>query len=486
MNTIIKQIMKIFSYSALVAVILFVSAPFAYADVAPPLAEFSSNPLFEKINFMPGDSAVGDIVVNNRYDETKRVIAEGVNVLDEGLGEVLDLVITENGEPVYEGHTLGEFLSSGEVFLSELDSFGSVKYIFTVTFAEDIEEHQGETLGFDICIGFEGGDQYCGDTVISNEDDTDGGEDSGEDTTVAGSGSSGGGGTYRLQISDEHVEEKTVASGGGGTALIVWETNLLATSQVVYGPASDSYSLDIYDDMFGYPLASLEDSIKVQHHEVLLTDLDVNITYKYRVISRASPATVSYQHMFTVDSNGVVTEVEDVQSVWGAYEPAVTAYDEPDTLLPGGDSNTSLALQNIAASPAVFEHLDNVGSADGDELGVDELEIGGSVELPLDIPDTDLSRGGNTASVFGVFPSSLDEFTQCIWKFVLILILIYIFVLLLSKFVGKKDKKSIIQFWIYGTGLSLVVVYLMNILCVLTPLGILLIGLSGWLIVEKK
>ena len=87
----------------------------------------------------------------------------------------------------------------------------------------------------------------------------------------------------------------------GDTATIQWDTNLLATSQVIYGPVPPGgYILNTgILPYLGYPLGTTENGTKVLNHSVTLTGLAPG-TYVYRVVSRASPPTVSVEHTFTM------------------------------------------------------------------------------------------------------------------------------------------------------------------------------------------
>ena len=126
---------------------------------------------------------------------------------------------------------------------------------------------------------------------------------------LCSSGSSGGGGgssggTQHLIIFNEQASNIS-ASGvipGSGLATITWNTNIPATSQVVYGLDSGvSYPFDINTlPYFGYPSGIGEDLTKTVNHSMLLTGLTPGETYVYRVVSRASPPTISYEHEFTV------------------------------------------------------------------------------------------------------------------------------------------------------------------------------------------
>ena len=277
----------------------------AYAQEAPRLdVTFIPDPLFSEDNFLPGDGASGQVLVLNNTDTEQTILTEAVNILDvDGLGDVLTLEITRVGTGLIYGAgdgSFADFLTGGELVLGTLAPGDTADFTFDVAFRESAgNEYQLAELGFDICVGFQGDNQgsYCGDTAIGGEQGTDGGTGGGGASSVTGGGGGGGLSTgVPLAISNEQVAETNPSAG---TATITWQTNYLATSQVVYGPATAQYSLDIYAPNFGYPMGTVEDSAKVIDHEVILTGLTEGETYLYRVISRASPPTVSYERSFT-------------------------------------------------------------------------------------------------------------------------------------------------------------------------------------------
>ncbi|KKP88672.1 MAG: hypothetical protein UR92_C0001G0051 [Candidatus Nomurabacteria bacterium GW2011_GWA2_35_80] len=106
--------------------------------------------------------------------------------------------------------------------LSALDS-GSTTYTFEVSFLDSTDnDYQGKSLGFDLCIGFSGGNLQCGDTVVSGEDGDGGGG------SISGSGS----GSIVLTIFNEQALNISSVDESG-IATITWNTNKLATSQVI-------------------------------------------------------------------------------------------------------------------------------------------------------------------------------------------------------------------------------------------------------------
>jgi len=285
----------------IVFVTVFGSAPQAFAvNANPPLSvTFSATPLFSEANFVPGNAVTRTVVVSNNSDSPQQVLVEAVNAVDSGgLGDTLDLLITEADTIRYQG-TVGAFLRAGEVPLSLLSHGASTTYSFEVTFeSAAVNDVQDKTLGFDLCVGFSGGTKNCGDTVIGSGNDTGGTTGSNVGGSTGGSVSVTGGGGIAGPLSLVIFNEQSRSMLHETT--ITWDTNELSTSQVIYGPASAGpYNLNLTATNFGYPLSTTEDSAKVMNHAVLLTGLVPGQTYLYRVVSRASLPTIGYEHQFT-------------------------------------------------------------------------------------------------------------------------------------------------------------------------------------------
>ena len=281
----------------------FIASPaIAYAENL--VVDFDPNPLFEQNNFLPGDISIGKAKVTNNSGSTQTVITESINGFDaDGLGGHLNLTIIDSDSVSYFTNTLAHFLSDGEVTLGTLDNGESKTYTFTVSFINiNDNEYQGKSLGFDVCVGFEGGETNCGDTVVGSENDTGGGGSSGGGGTSTGTSGISNPPTSLDVFNEETIEINTEDA----TAMIEWNSNLLSTSQVIYGKQSEgSYSLNLaVDPYFGYPLGTVEDPVKVIHHSVQLINLEVGQTYLYRVVSRASPPTIGFERTFTISKGG--------------------------------------------------------------------------------------------------------------------------------------------------------------------------------------
>ena len=283
-----------------IAVVMMLGfAPRAFA-VDPMTVVFAPNPIFGAVlNFLPGDSKDGDATVTNNTDTSQNVYAESVNGFDpDGLGSQLRLRVLEGANVLYD-NVFSNFLSAGPVSLSSLGAGNSTTYTFKVSFIDSEDnDSQGKTLGFGLCIGFSGGTFQCGDTVISDPESPIPPDGNGN-----GGGGGGGGQFLNLIIFNESAlvtYSGTPVGTPDGIADVTWQTNLLSTSQVVYGLASGSYPLDLNSPTFGYPSITAENPLKVINHSVTLTDLIQGQTYVYRVISRASPPTISPEYSFTL------------------------------------------------------------------------------------------------------------------------------------------------------------------------------------------
>lgn len=422
------------------------STTVAYAENL--VVNFEADPLFSEANFLPGNEVVRTVGVTNNSEESQDIIVESINATDEdGLGDELNLVIKEGATTLYDD-TLGEFLRAGEVSLSELGVDNSTTYSFGVTFNSGSDnDTQATNLGFDLCVGFEGGETNCGGTTVGGEGGTDGGGTSGGGGSSGGSGGGGGGGGGIIDHTPLEVfnEEVTDTNNTSVTAVIEWDSNLLSTSQVVYGKESDGpYSLNMtVDPYFGYPQGTLEDKAKVTHHVVVLTGLDVGETYLYRVVSRASPPTVGFEQKFTLAQEGNYTGATPTS--YGGVPEQV-----------GGDSPDN--------TPSTYESLiENI-------LGEQKEALGEATDDSIDTTQV-------AALGFLTIPDNLYDFLKCLSLFLLFLLLIYIAWVLWGKEKYKEAdgafSKRLGMFFFVGALVSLVVAYLLDFNCTMIPLSIL-------------
>lgn len=351
-----KKFTKILILSIFTILIVGSFTKSAFAETPPLSVTFSSDPLFKEVNFIPGGEVTSSVSVSNNSGSSQNIIVEATNALDtSGLGDKLNLIIKE-GDSIKYNNTLGKFLRDGEVSLSSLANENSTNYSFNIIFDSGTENNlQGKNLGFDLCIGFQGGNMHCGNTVISDEN---GG---GNSSSISGSSGS----TITLVIYNEQAINISNV-GTSGSATITWSTNKLSTSQVIYGVYPGPYNLNLNTlPNLGYPLGSIEDNNKVMNHSVVLTGLIPGETYVYRVVSHSSPATVSYEHKFTVpifalENNKINNILNNNGKVLGAEDEQPILETNTDEKFDNNQSGENLNKNLLGASAGNIMGLPNI------------------------------------------------------------------------------------------------------------------------------
>ena len=290
MNKFIKKL--IFSIFTILIIAGFANSAFAVED--PKAIEFESTPLFgtsgtAELNFTPGNSVSRWVKFTNKTDITRHAyirVAEVIN--SDNFGDAVNLVIKQ-GDTILYNDTFSNFFHKSKVELPQV-KVGETNVInFIATFTpESTNNYQNKTMSFGL------------QAILEDVDET-----TDRTTNIGGFVI----GAKNLIISDE-VAENTGQTTGNIT--ISWNTNLPATSQVIYGLASLSpYNLDLSLPNFGYPFSTIEKDLnKVTNHTVNITNLALG-EYVYRVVSRASPATVSYEHHFTISDNIKTLALDD-------------------------------------------------------------------------------------------------------------------------------------------------------------------------------
>jgi len=179
--------LNIKTFSAVLTLMLF-GLP-AVALAVNLSVNFQYDPLFSELDVKPGDSVTRTVTVTNNSDSSQQVATESINEVDnEGLGSAMWIDISDSSGPLYS-NSLATFLSSGEITLSSLAVGESETYSYTISFPNtDDNTLQRTTLGFDLCVGFLGGDLLCGEIP-----DDDGGDDDNDGDGGGGGGGGGGG-----------------------------------------------------------------------------------------------------------------------------------------------------------------------------------------------------------------------------------------------------------------------------------------------------
>jgi hypothetical protein len=237
-------------------------------------------------NIAPGDEFYSWAKVENKENEQKKL---GLELIDQSdcsencLSEQLVLTVSKDGEELWNKSLDYLYDQPEGVFLSELPAKEEVKYDFKINFNKEAEnKYQDLSVDFDLTIGIFG-EESAGEEL---PDKSGSGEDGGDDAQNQD----------ELLISNERIEEGSLSET---SVVVAWETNKLSTSRVVYGTQSGVFNLDIppkYGYQYTTPEFDTED--KTKFHEVEITGLSPATTYYYRVISHASPDTVSREYSF--------------------------------------------------------------------------------------------------------------------------------------------------------------------------------------------
>lgn len=360
---------------------VFSLADFSLAQTAPEptpgennlIVNFSPNPLFTGVNFLPGDSKTGEAEAINNTAETKRAAAEAINFPKNNFGLVpaddishaLEIIIREKGgNDIYGGttgkKTLSDFYYKGEIYLSSVPGNGGARtYQFIVSFpAEKGDEWQGKTTKFDIIVGLQGeeGVVYCNNNGIQDNSET--GSDcggggcsacsNGNNSGSGGGGNNTGGGGSVLPpgLVINYIDSFEV---GLTSAKIKWFTSHKATSQVIYCKHSENCVLDLSDNtgnppLYGYKYTTSEmhtpaNPNGVTYREIELTGLEMGTVYDYRTISHASPPTISRSYNFATLTPKTGEEINTDKEQNASAEEALSA-------------NPSATPADLALSPA--------------------------------------------------------------------------------------------------------------------------------------
>ena len=296
MNNLFKTIL-IISIAVLGAGFLFASPVSANGNL---VVVFQNTPLFYEASFLPGDTVTRWVQVTNNTTETQQIGTQAINVSDpDHLGNVLNLVITENGIPTprYNG-TLSQFFAAGEIYLSDLaGNVTTTTYNYSITFNSNAgDEYQGKGLGFNFYIGFLG--ESVGQEMPPG---------------IGGNGGGGGGTSSGGLI----IFNEAIGGVGSDTVTITWDTNLNATTRVIYSLLSSAPVFNINNPPnYGYHFSTSEDTNKVIDHTVVIPGLTPGTTYVFRCVSHNSPDTLSPEYSFTTLGAGEtpITEVTPLQT----------------------------------------------------------------------------------------------------------------------------------------------------------------------------
>ena len=273
--------------------------------------DFQTVPMFLEVNFVPGETVEKYAFVTNSSEQVRQIFVTARNAIgcineNSCISDVLYLTVSDSDQTYFNG-TLKEFYFLDALSLGEIAPTASKYFYFDIYFApESSNLFQNQITGFNMLMAFEG--------------DEGGIIDEPEEPPVTppaggggGGGSSGGGGggilaPHKLEITNVRVTDINVAQG---TAIVRWETNYPADSQVVFGlESAGPFSLSLTENNFGYPIASIVGTDLTTVHSMLLYGLSKETTYLYRVVSRErlnTLPTISLENSFKLSTEKVVT-----------------------------------------------------------------------------------------------------------------------------------------------------------------------------------
>jgi len=280
---------------ALIISIAFLSVGFLFiqstkAMVNPLMVNFESKPLFNEANFLPGDNITRYIEVSNYSGQEQTIIIEAINFISpipsDDLSRALIVTIKEGINVLYGPEPLSDFYEEGEFELSKLQTGDTTQYNVTINFPlEKSKEWQGTTTGFDVLVGFKGIEEITETSELET--------------------SRSGGNPLPLALT---IYSEANVTTNDTSVTITWITSYAATSQVIYGTATEAHTLNLSDNLrvpplYGYAHTTPEtDSGRVINHSVTISGLTPGTTYYYRAVSHGS---LAIGQEFTFTTSGI-------------------------------------------------------------------------------------------------------------------------------------------------------------------------------------
>lgn len=318
----------------------------SFADISA--IQFQNTPLFGEANFIPGNSVSRWVKITNNTNNTHRTIVRALDINNsDHFGNVVTLQIKQNDIILYN-NTFSDFFSKPEIILPQVGAGETNTIYFIATFVpESGNEYQNKTMNFSLQVGLED---------VESSIDT---------TTTIGGGSNGSYITLGLKTLLITNENATAVNGELGSMTVSWTTNIPATSQVIYGLTSGGpYNLDMSAPNFGYPFSTTEEDLNVNkttNHNVNILGLPLG-TYSYRVVSRASPATIGYEyHFVAVDERNLLALNNKGQVLGASREESI-----PETTKQDSDQNSE-DLNNTGGNI--------LGASAGNILGISNVSF---------------------------------------------------------------------------------------------------------------
>ncbi len=293
---------------------------------------------------------------------------------------------------------------------------------------------------------------YWYDEACHTEPQSSGSNGNGSDdqqTSSGGGGGGGGGSSSSFFDEDEDEDESSgstgeplvisnveIASTQSDMALVTWETNKPATSRVIYGSSNESHIYDSADTIAELPLYGYAHTTQEFHtppadngetlHVVAISDLQPETEYFFRVISRASPDTVSEEYSFQTST----PQEPEEETGEGAEAGGTGGPSAPASGTGSDDSGTSIdSVEDEDEGTGEDQEQDGAAEEGGDEE-VKEDTQGATTTSPTQAEPA--GSGFMQASLIGLFSGDL-------WLIIGLLILLLFLGLLAPRRRSEED-----------------------------------------------
>ena len=277
-------------------------------------------------NFAPGDSVSKTVVIKNSGESAIATAIKASASGDNDLAQYVNFSISQGTVSFFNGTLLSFYnatdgndewvpLSSVPARSGMVD--GSAEYVLTIDFPRESTEGQKTSANFDLVFGAEeeGGAVADGHKTYA---------------VISGGGSSGG--DYIFKIYDNTVVGSSDCNGLVPVAAVEWNTNLAATSRVIYveydsksgknsdtdGKFKDPFNFAKSPDYGYYSTPEYDIATPLVNHKVVVR-LESGKTYYYRAVSNQSTSGINGP--FTAPDCGLVagasTEKNGLEGVAG-------------------------------------------------------------------------------------------------------------------------------------------------------------------------
>lgn len=378
----------------IVIVAVIVSLPHTAMAQSTLDVDFENDPLFLNANVTPGDSTTRTVTVTNNGELPEAVYMDFQGTFDTGLAGAMVLAVDHDGTS-YFSDTFADAFATSPTGLGTLGPGDTKTYTFTASLDTNSgNEHQESELGFELIIGFAGGEQVT---------------DSPRPQPLAGGGIAGRGSGLVLQNEAVAID--------GDSATISWDTNRNATSYVVCGLLdSGTFTLTELPPYFGYQFTLSENESLRTSHSLTETGLEAG-EYECRPASRRGtdePFTIGRAVTFTIG------EPPD-----GQVAGETTLPQTPAPLPQQPPSGSVLGLSKSEMGGMTYDEW----RAERDQ---EAIQQGADTESPEDIPtDTTASTDNNVNDTEPTLAATfVDQLTESPTRTGLGILALLVFILL--------------------------------------------------------